>query len=227
MPPAVVVTPELITITVVGDVTTPAANDICAVLTFNATVSDIAANARPHTLTNRAAVTFSVGAQTRTSSASVDTQLVEPNIKIEKRGPSTTVSPGAPVVYTLVVTNQSDAAVSTAHDLKVVDDFSGSSVAAVTANPDGGVVAGSTITWTLPADPDKDGTPGLAPGASFELTYTVALTSNLVAGGTLHNVATVTASSLPAPTVGRRTSASACSPGGCPATSTRRTSPSR
>ena len=153
----------------------------------------------------------------RSVSAQVDTQVVEPDIAIEKRaGAASTVLPGTEVEYQLVITNVSGAQVSTAHDLTVTDDFSGSAVAEVVDNPDDGVVSPDGISWTLPADPDGDGTPGLSPGATFTLTYTVRLEDDLQAGAALTNTAEVVASSLEGDSDGERTDGSPCSPGACP-----------
>ncbi len=211
--------------------------DGCAVPRFDAIVQDeldpgtpdpvpppgTALPVRPDVVWNAAELTFDIdvggGPVSRTISAQVDTQVVEPNIAIEKRAGTTgTVLPGTEVTYQLVVTNVNQAQVSTAHDLTVTDDFSGSAVAQV-ADPGGGTVAGNTITWTLPADADGDGTPGLAPGASLVLTYTVQLQNNLQAGATLSNTAEVVTSSLlgePDPPLFERTDGSDCSPGACP-----------
>ena len=225
--PGIRVTGDLIEIIgPAGDLAT-STDDLCVVLTFRAVVQDAPNDAgealvrRPGVVTNEAIVTFdadpSASVAPRTVRARVDTQVVEPNLSIDKQTASDdTVFPGAQVPYQLVVTNRSAAQVATAHDLVVTDDFSASAVVTIVDNPDGGVVAGTTITWTLPADPDGDGVAGLSPGASVALEYTVTLQSPLVAGDLLTNTATVVGASLPAAAPGARTAASACSPAECP-----------
>ncbi len=215
------VTGELITFSL--DTVDVGAEDGCAALTFDAVVQDVPGagdplNVRSGNVRNQAQLSFVIGGTVaRTLTARVDTQIVEPNIRIDKNALSTgVVLPGNEVAYELKVTNLTGAQVSTAHGLQVVDDFSGSDVADVIANPDGGTVAGNTITWTLPADPDGNGQPGLAPGASFTLHYTVRLADNLEAGATLENTARVTTSSLLGDSDDERSPASPCSPAACP-----------
>ncbi len=191
--------------------------DVCLRLTFDVVVVDVAANRRPDNVSNTATLTYDYdnGVDTpvpSTVTASVSTQIVEPNITIDKRSSAaTTVVPGADVDYQLVVTNTSDTAVSAAHDLVVVDDYDQGQVATVTNISNGGTAAGGQITWNID---------DLAPGASVTLTYTAQLDSPLVAGGTITNTAEVTATSIAADDPGgdadERTAGSACSPASCP-----------
>lgn len=221
LPPYNPVTPVFPSLEVAGDVIRvhgPAGDlaadpdDLCVVLTFDAVVRDVpsggeALNKRPNSVTNQAVVTYNVGAgEARTATATVNTEVVEPNIRITKRSnASTAVQPSQAVTYQLVVTNLSAAQVSTAHSVVVTDQLP-AQVASVT-DPGGGTVAGSTITWNV-AD--------LVPGGSTTLTYTVQLASPLVANQTITNAATVRVASLPPAIPGRRTSTSACSPTNCP-----------
>ncbi|MBB3044562.1 SdrD B-like domain-containing protein [Nocardioides soli] len=207
-----------------GPTSPDAGQEGCFRLTFDAVVEDAAddpgepLNRRPDSVINATDLTYSFdngsGPVAGSAHAEVSTQLVEPDIAIDKvAGASTTVLPGADVPYTIVVTNRAGSAVSTAHDPVVVDDFDQGRVASVSGVGNGGVVdmAAGTITWSL-AD--------LAPGASVTLTYTVRLASPLDASATIANTAEATTTSLAgasgAERSGRDPGASACSPSTCP-----------
>ncbi|HTW13913.1 MAG TPA: SdrD B-like domain-containing protein [Nocardioides sp.] len=199
-----------------GPITPAVGETACFVLRFDAVVRDVPAggdslNRRPNNVTNRADLVYHIngGTDDRRATATISTQVVEPNITISKSADATaTVLPGDDIAYSLVVTNASADAVTTAHDVVVVDDFSGVPVASVVANPDGGDTSVTDrISWTI----DE-----LAPGASVTLRYTVRLQENLVANSTFTNDASVTTTSLDGADPDERTSTSPCATTGPP-----------
>ncbi len=217
-----------VVVTNTGVSTSPVGSDHCVVLTFAATVNDVpvgseALNRRPNSVTNQAVLTFDAdtgaGTLPRTVRQSVSTQVVEPNLGITKLADRTIVYPTDEVEYTLTITNRTGTQVSAAHDLVVTDTFS-DEVATVTAAGATVDLAANTITWAaLPADPDGDGTAGLSPGASFQLTYLVTFAGDLVSAEQLPNTGRVTGTSLAGAVPGERSGAdsgSPCSPATCP-----------
>jgi len=214
-------TPNAITVTRGGTVSPPVGTQACVRLQFDATVDDVNANVRPGNVTNTADLTYdldpSAATDTRTLQSSVSTAIVEPDIAITKEADTTdTVLPGAVVPYTVVVSNVAGNAVSTAHGTVVTDDLGGNEVDAVVDAGGGSVGPGPVITWNLGVDPDGDGTPGLSPGTSVTLHYSVRLNAPLTANDVLTNTATATTTSMAGSPGGERTSTSGCSPATCP-----------
>ncbi|MFC6340904.1 SdrD B-like domain-containing protein, partial [Nocardioides hankookensis] len=206
-------------------IVTPADTDACLRLTFQAVVEDVPddpgepLNTRPNSVTNTADLTYDVDVDNDGTvdgsgdvHASVDTQVVEPDIAIDKRSTNTSAAqPGSTVTYQLVVTNNSGTAVSRAHDMVVTDDFGTIPTSGVIAggNPDNGNVAGTTITWNATTTPALL---GLDPGESVTLSYTIRLNTGLDAGTTFTNGARVTTTSLTGTPAGERSGRDA---GGC------------
>jgi fimbrial isopeptide formation D2 family protein/uncharacterized repeat protein (TIGR01451 family) len=195
------------------------------VLSFDATVLDSAANKRTNTITNTAALAWndSSGAA-HTLSHAANTTVVEPNLHVAKtdNAGGHLVSPGQAVAFTVTTSNPTAVSdVSPAHDVKVVDAVpagvtvlntnSPATAAAtgdtVSADGGGGTYDASTrtITWS--------DTGMLAPGASSALHYTATVDANPASGAQLTNTVTATSSSLPAGTVGERTSQSSTNTG--------------
>lgn len=179
----------------------PAATNGVLVLTFQAKVSDVAANYRGQGLGSTTTVAYTDqdgAAQTR--SGTVSTTIVEPSLTAAKTSTGgTVVVPGETKAFTVSTSNASSTNVSTAHDLTVVDTVP-AGTEPVTIN-DGGTwnAATRTITWSLTA---------LAPGATKAFTYTVQVESPAVGGTTYTNTVLATATSLSTATGGVRTPSS-------------------
>ncbi len=115
--------------------------------------------------------------------------VTEPSLSIRKSVSDTTPEPGQPVTYTLAVTNAAGAAVSTAHQVTVVDTVPDGVVVDPTSISNGGTLAGGsatgggTITWILSGP--------IAPGDTRTLTYTARLASPTLTGD-LVNTADIT-----------------------------------
>lgn len=186
----------------------PGSGDDVFTLTFSATVNDIAANKRTgvtadYTLPNKARFDWTDAAAVATGvdSPTVNTTIVEPNLKIAKSHlPTGTFKPGETVHYTLTVTNPSIARGTMGHDLKIVDTIP----VGLTPTPgtygtgvwDSGA---RTITWTRTS---------LAQNGTFDLTYDVTVDDPAVAGATFTNTVALTGSSLAGSVAGERTSTS-------------------
>ena len=186
------------------------------VVTFDAVVTDVASNVRNTTTNNRVDFDYqNVAGATRNVNDAVNTQIVEPNIVLDKADDDADglVTSGQEIGYTLTVTNDNGVArVSTAHDTVVVDtvpdqlivlDGPGGSPVADngTVGPDNGTwdETARTITWTIDT---------IAPGASVDLDYAVTVADPIVAAAELRNTAIATTSSLDGAPTGERTSTS-------------------
>lgn len=186
----------------------PGSGDDVFVLTFSATVNDIAANKRTgvaadYTLPNTARFDWTDAAATATgvSSPTVTTTIVEPNLKIAKSHlPTGTFKPGETVHYTLNVTNPTITRGSVGHDLQIVDTIPVGLTPTPGTYGTGVWDAGTrTITWTRAS---------LAQNATFALTYDVTVDDPAVAGATFTNNVALTGSSLAGTVTGERTSTS-------------------
>ncbi len=149
---------------------------------YTAVVADVGGNVAGVVLTNSAQPYWSqtpvqtppttiagVEALPATTPAVSDSvTVIEPSLSIVKKvdgQDAINATPAQEFVYTLKVSNASGANVSTANDITVTDDIPAS--IEIVGNPsDGGIVSGSTITWTIDS---------LAPGGMKELSFTARL----------------------------------------------------
>lgn len=184
----------------------PTTADGVLVVTFQATVLDVAANVRSASLGNTATLAYTdQDGQSRTRAGSVSTTIVEPKIAVTKtHAGSATVTAAEVKTFTVTASNSSATNVSTAHDVVVVDTLP-LGTDPVTIH-DGGVwnAAARTITWTVAS---------IAPGASKALTYDVQVESPPIGGTTYTNNVAETARSLGS-IPGARTSSSTASTAG-------------
>ncbi|HMD44717.1 MAG TPA: isopeptide-forming domain-containing fimbrial protein, partial [Acidimicrobiales bacterium] len=187
-----------VTLTFPSTFTAPAGSPQTVVLTFSATVNDVAGNVAGATVTNTGNLAYLDSQSNPVSlSASAPIQIVEPKISMTKTDPNsgtgTPYPPGATVNFTLSVTNA--AAASTAYGLVVTDVLpSGETVSGSPSN--GGVVTAgpgpgeSTITWTFPTGAT------IAPGGNQQLTYSATLPAQPVGSTTFTDNATANVASL-------------------------------
>ncbi len=178
-------------------------------MTFDAVVTDVASNVRTTSVDNRVDFDFeNAGGVGRNVNASVATQIVEPNIALDKSNSIAggQVGAGQTVTYTVTVRNVAGTAVSSAYDTVVVDTVPPELAVQVGSISNGGIFAPgatasdpSTITWTIAT---------IDPGASVALTYDVITADPLIAGSQLQNTADADTTSLPGVVAGERTSAS-------------------
>ena len=185
------------------------------VIEFDAVVTDDVANVRGAISSNSAALDYENAAGTpRNVSDSVELEIVEPNIVLDKANDDIdgVVVAGQTLTYTLSVTNDLSAGdVSVAHDTEVVDTIPSELIVLEAPGdpaedgdiiaPDGGVwdASARTITWAISA---------LDPGATTNLTYQTETENPLVAAGSLTNTAEATTTSLAGPSPLERSDAS-------------------
>jgi uncharacterized repeat protein (TIGR01451 family)/fimbrial isopeptide formation D2 family protein len=166
------------------------------VVTFYATVADVAANSAGSTIVNTGTFAWnsSTGAPSSTTS-SATTTVVEPHLGLTKTdglngGP---YAPGATVTYTVTLSN-TGSNVSAAHDVVVTDTLPTAETSPACGTAPTGwtcstAVAG-TVTWTLStAD-------AVNPNAPAVFTYTAVLPDPAIGSSTLTNNVAVTANSL-------------------------------
>lgn len=183
-------------------------------ITFDAVVVDTAANVRGHVSSNRADLDFEdVAGTPRNVTDSVDFDIVEPNITIDKDHDDADgkVVAGQVVSYTLDISNPATGDVSVAHETVVVDTIPDELILLEapgdpaedgdTIAPNGGTwnESGRTVTWSLGS---------IDPGDAVSLGYEIEIGNPLVAAGTLTNTATVTTSSMTGAPAQERTSSS-------------------
>ncbi len=191
-------------------VVAPGATGDQIVVTFGAIVNDVASNSRGTQTGNTVNFDFTNAIGPQTASASVNTQIVHPNIDVSKRNSDLdgTVSAGQTLTYTVDVLNRNTVAgsgaaigsVSTANDTVVVDTVPDELIVLEapgnpaedgdTIAPDSGVwnATSRTITWTIPT---------ISPGATATRTYEVITTDPLVAAGPIVNDVEARTTSLP------------------------------
>jgi fimbrial isopeptide formation D2 family protein/uncharacterized repeat protein (TIGR01451 family) len=194
---------------------------ICTVI-FDATVADVAANYRGQNVPNSASFAYKnesggTGTGSAQSSSTVDVTVTEPDVALAKTDSDAgnpvphQALPGATVTYTLTLSNQDLADVSSASDMVVTDCVqdgatyvAGSSTITVPgqsvlsgagAEPASGACAGGTqLTWTL--NTLYSGAVTLAKNASATISYETTLPASPVGYDTYPNSATFTVTSL-------------------------------
>lgn len=188
---------------------------------FQVRVLDSGANTTSTVVANSAAFeakSTPSGPTESTSTPAVSTQIVEPDPQITKTATNAggsevgQVTDGDTVTYTLVVTNPHDPVpaddhVSNAYDVVVLDTLpEGVTISGGTDGgvftPDAGDTLEGTIQWTSATTPALA---VLAPGDTVSLTYDVIVDSPAVAGASLLNTATVSATTLAGTPTGERT----------------------
>ncbi|MCL6511041.1 MAG: DUF11 domain-containing protein [Anaerolineae bacterium] len=105
------------------------------------------------------------------------------NVRLRKFAAPSPVAAGAPLTYTLAITNDGPSAAQNV----VVTDALPAEVSYVGATPEPALVSGNLLSWTLGA---------LPPGLSALITVTVRLSASLPAGTLITNTAVVTTSSM-------------------------------
>ncbi|MDI1288791.1 MAG: isopeptide-forming domain-containing fimbrial protein, partial [bacterium] len=165
---------------------------------FTAVVDDIVANAAGATITNSATFNSNPtghGTPTNAGSTFEDTSdpatanvtVLEPSLSVLKSVSTGTPTPGSPFNYTITVTNASGANVSAAYTVVIEDVIpTGVIVDAATISNSGTIAGassttgGGTITWNV-AGP-------IAPGASFDRTYSATIPSGTTTGTFVNTV---------------------------------------
>jgi uncharacterized repeat protein (TIGR01451 family)/fimbrial isopeptide formation D2 family protein/LPXTG-motif cell wall-anchored protein len=174
-------------------------------ITYSATIADVAGNASGTALKNTAAFKWNLvqsptnpssvtATMDKSQTAAATVTVAEPQVAVDKSVSDTTVEPGQSVTYTLAVTNaRTDGKpLSTAYGVVVTDTVPAGVVVTPGTISDGGQLtgadavtgAGGTITWTISP---------LNPNATKSLTYkaTLAPSASLTSAGQT-NVAAVT-----------------------------------
>ena len=217
------------------DLTDSATNAVCTI-TFDATVNDVNTNHRGQTIPNSAKFAYEnessgSGTGSPVTSNSVNVTVTEPDVALAKTDSDAgnpvphQTSPGSTVAYTLTVSNQNLANVSSASDMVVTDCVqngatyvAGSSTVTVpgqgalsgaSAEPtSASCTSGTQLTWNINTLYGASVT--LAKNASAVITYQTTLPSLPVGNDTYPNSATVTVSSLDSvASPGARTASSA------------------
>lgn len=167
------------------------------VVTFLATVNNVAGNVAGANLTNTGTLAFQDSqSNPENVTASATVGIVEPDISMTKTDPNsgtgTPYAPGSTVPYTLTVSNAANA--STAYGLSVTDVLPVGVVPVAGTISNGGVANLSggqyTITWNLGSSFT------IAPGGSQQLTYSATLPSQPVGSSTFVNNASAAVASL-------------------------------
>lgn len=109
--------------------------------------------------------------KTTTEPGTASVTVLEPSLSIAKSVSKARPQPGERFDYTVTITNATGAAVSTAHNINVVDTLpAGIDLASVQfPSSDAGTRNGNEITWTIAS---------LAPGASVTRTYSAVLAAS-------------------------------------------------
>ena len=175
---------------------------------ISARVANVAANSRvapKQTLPNTAHFTRNdEGGTPHEVTASVNTEIVEPNIGVAKADDDSDnrVSPGQIVQYTLTTTNISGTRVSTAHATETVDHVPAGLIPVGIAPgneplADGAEIPGSGgATWHSASRTITKNVATLAPGANNSFSYRAEVEDPAVAGSSLKNEVKATTASL-------------------------------
>lgn len=188
----------------------PGSGDDTVVLTFKTKVADVGANTRTSaSLTNQGTLSWTepaLGARTAPSNT-VTTQIVEPLIaqaKADDKNPNR-VAPDDIVTYTVTTSNSSASRVSTAHDVQISDAVPagltpvGGAPGNVPLN-DGDAVPGSGgAVWNAGPRTITKTVATIAPNASSAFSYRAKVDNPAVAGSSLTNTVSSTATSLGSP----------------------------
>jgi len=204
---------NVITTTFPSPYVNPNGTDDVLVLTFDATVLDVAANVRGADLPNTATLSYVDQVDVpRTADDTAHTTIVEPDVALDKsHAPSGTISLGQTVDFTITASNQTGTHVSTAHDAVVVDTLPDGMLPVFnidgTVGPQNGIWDGNlrTITWNATTTPALA---SIAPGGAVDLTYEVEIGPAPVAGNGYTNAAHLAVASLDRSIAGVRTPAS-------------------
>ena len=204
-----------ITVTFPAPYNIPNGPDEEIIIVFDAVIIDDSANVRGATSSNSADLDFQNAAgQDRNVDDSVDIEIVEPNIVLDKSNDDAdgVVTAGQTITYTLDVLNDDSIGdVSVAHDTVVVDTIPAELIVLEatgdpaedgdTIAPDGGIwnESARTITWTITS---------IDPGVTTSLTYEVETQNPLVAAGSLRNTAEATTTSMAGTPASERTDSS-------------------
>lgn len=169
-------------------------------------IADVPANSRvapKQTLTNTAHLSYNEENGTpKEKPASVNTEIVEPNIGITKtdNDADNRVSPGQVVEYTVTTTNVNGTRVSTAHDTETLDQLPNGLIllgAGTEPLADGAEVPGSGgAIWNATTRTITKKVATLTPGQSSVLKYRAEVEDPAVAGSTLTNSASTKTASL-------------------------------
>jgi large repetitive protein len=187
---------------------------------ITARVANSAANSRvspKQTLPNTAHFSWEEeGTTPKETTASVNTEIVEPNIGVAKTDddPDNRVTPGQIVTYTLTSSNVTGTRVSMAHEVETIDHVPAGLIPVGNAPgnvplADGAEIPGSGgATWHSASRTIAKKVATIAPGANNAFSYRAEVENPAVAGSTLTNQVEAKASSLPAGEPIRRTSGS-------------------
>jgi uncharacterized repeat protein (TIGR01451 family) len=175
---------------------------------ITARVKDSAANSRvapKQTLTNTAHLSWEEGGTTpKETTASVDTEIVEPNLGIAKSDDDADnrVSPGQVVQYTLTTSNLAGSRVSMAHDVEV-EDHVPAGLIPVGEGPgnvpltEGAEIPGSGgAVWHASSRTITKKVATIEPGKNTSFSYRAEVENPAVAGSTLTNEVEASAASL-------------------------------
>ncbi len=160
-------------------------------VTFTGTVTGAATNVAGTVLTNSAVLRWNNSAKANPTTASgsfdqagtvgaVAITVQEPKLSVSKSVSNTTPEPGQTFTYTVTARNANTANTSTAFAVSIVDTIpTGIDLASIANISGGGVLSGSTITWSVAS---------IAKNATAVLTYDAKLSpSNTLGTGALVN----------------------------------------
>lgn len=163
---------------------------------ISARVANVAANSRvapKQTLPNIAHFSWTdQGGAPKETTASVNTEIVEPNIGVTKADddPDNRVSPGQIVKYTLTTSNLAGTRVSMAHDVEIVDHVpAGLIVVGPTNEPvaDGVIPVTGGAVWNSATRTITRKIATIEPGKNVAFSYRAEVEDPAVAGSTLTN----------------------------------------
>jgi large repetitive protein len=200
-----------------GSYSSQAASDDHVVLTYQATVADVAAAKRGAVIANVATLHWknANNVQRTAANPAVNVTVVEPNLTITQSTDATgnQIVAGQIVTYTVTTTNTNAASVATAHDTVVVETLPADQLTPLKAGdvpaqngdtlPSGAVWDSSAHTLTWPAIAT------LAPAASQASTFRAQVQSPLLAGTSIPTTAVATTTSMTGTPAGERTATTA------------------
>ena len=212
---AAAVAGQTISVTLPGTFTSSTTGDDTIVLTYQATLTDVASALRGSVVHNTATFSWNDAGGTSANAASNDAALtiVEPNISIDKTSSADSgggqVNAGQSVLYTLTVHNTGTNA-SIANDVSVVDNLPADLIPQDgTNNPaaDGATLPGGGV-WNLGARTVTFTITSIAPNADVVLTYPTKIRNPILSAYQITNSVSAAASSLPGIVAGERDSSS-------------------
>lgn len=202
-----------------GYANAPGSGNDQVVLSFEMTVTDVAANSRTAanvTNTGRLGWTDPVTGAKTTGSNTTSAQIVEPLISQSKSddvNPSRAIA-GQIVTFTVTAANSNASRVSTAHEVKIVDRVPAGLIPVGAAPGNAPLADGATIpssggaVWNAGTRTITKTVSTIAPGGASSFSYRVEVEKPAIAGASFKNTVESTTASLGEGNAGRRTAGS-------------------